>query len=380
MSESRPHVVIAGASGVIGRETAETFLAAGWRVTGLSRRAPPIRHPLWRHVRLDLSQAGNVAEAVAGFSPTEALVYAALHEEPDLRRGWSDPTQMERNLSMMRHLLHPLLSTRSPGQPPLPVIAFQGTKAYGVHKKPFTPPAKESWPRDPNPNFYWLQEDALRELGGAGEIAWTIFRPQIVFGRSLGMAMNVTPVLGAHIAMEIAAGRSAGYPGGPGYLLEAADAALVAEACLWAATSPAARNEIFNIANGDVFLWPAIWPVLREAMGLTDEATADPQHLAPMAARRSGEWRALAETLDLAEPDLAALAGKSDQYADFIFASDARAEPKPVIVSTIKLRQAGFTACVDTESMFRRLIAELQQENILPRPEALQALSQRINR
>ena len=38
----------------------------------------------------------------------------------------------------------------------------------------------------------------------------------------------------------------------------------------------------------------------------------------------------------------------------------------PVLVSTIKLRQAGFHECVDTEDMFRRLFARMQARRLLP--------------
>ena len=36
------------------------------------------------------------------------------------------------------------------------------------------------------------------------------------------------------------------------------------------------------------------------------------------------------------------------------------------LVSTIKLRQAGFGDCVDTEDMFRRLVSRLQERHLLP--------------
>jgi hypothetical protein len=35
-------------------------------------------------------------------------------------------------------------------------------------------------------------------------------------------------------------------------------------------------------------------------------------------------------------------------------------------VSTVKLRHAGFHDCVDTEDMFRRLVARLQERRLLP--------------
>ncbi len=41
----------------------------------------------------------------------------------------------------------------------------------------------------------------------------------------------------------------------------------------WRAPSPGrarrttARNEIFNVTNGDVFVWPNVWPAIADALG-----------------------------------------------------------------------------------------------------------------
>jgi hypothetical protein len=40
--------------------------------------------------------------------------------------------------------------------------------------------------------------------------------------------------------------------------------------------------------------------------------------------------------------------------------------PPPVLVSTIKLREAGFTPCTDTARMFRELIESMQAQRLLP--------------
>jgi hypothetical protein len=36
---------------------------------------------------------------------------------------------------------------------------------------------------------------------------------------------------------------------------------------VWAAQSPQAANEAFNITNGDVFEWRNVWPALAETLG-----------------------------------------------------------------------------------------------------------------
>jgi nucleoside-diphosphate-sugar epimerase len=48
---------------------------------------------------------------------------------------------------------------------------------------------------------------------------------------------------------------------------EAADADLVADVMVWAAQSPQAANEAFNITNGDVFEWRNVWPAVAKTLG-----------------------------------------------------------------------------------------------------------------
>ena len=46
------------------------------------------------------------------------------------------------------------------------------------------------------------------------------------------------------------------------------DTDLLARAMEWAAdVAEAARNEIFNITNGDVATWQDLWPTMADALG-----------------------------------------------------------------------------------------------------------------
>jgi|SRR6056297_2158424 len=365
---TQPHVLIAGASGVIGRAAVERFAAAGWKITALSRRDPALECR-YAHLPLDLTDATACATAVAGLAPVTHLVYAAVYEEPDLVSGWRSEAQMETNRAMLENLVAPLSATGHLTH----VSAFQGTKAYGVHIRPFPVPARESWPRHDHANFYWLQEDLLRGAARDAGFGVTIWRPQVVFGDAIGAVMNVLPVIGAFAALEAAEGRPLCWPGGPDYVLEAVDARLIADALLWAAEAENARNETFNITNGDVYTWRNVWSAIAGALGTIPGPEA-PQRLAETLPPRADAWRSLAQSQGLACDDLGALMGRSHHYADFTFATGARRPPAPVIVSTIKLRQAGFGGCVDTEEMFRSLIARLQDRMILPSRERIQSL------
>ncbi|GMG84937.1 NAD-dependent epimerase/dehydratase family protein [Paralimibaculum aggregatum] len=350
-------VLVAGASGVIGRGAVAHFAEQGRPVIAVSRRPPPPA-PGVTHLPLDLTDAAATAEALAG-RPVARVVYAALHEKADLVAGWRDPEQMATNLAMLRNLVEPL------GDALEHVTLFQGTKAYGVHIRPFPVPAKESWPRHPHDNFYWLQEDWLAEHAAKRGFATTIFRPQVVFGDAIGVSMNLTPVIGVLAALARAEGRGFAFPGGPPYVLEAVDAGLIARAADWAGSSPAAKGRTFNITNGDVMVWQNLWPAFADALGV-EPAPPEPVRLAETLPAAAEAWAAIARRHALAEPDLARILGQSHHYADFCFAHGAERPPAPVLVSTIALRQAGFHDCIDTEAMFRAQFARLQAARVLP--------------
>ncbi len=358
-------ILIAGASGVVGQAALDLLSAKeAWEVVAVSRRKPRLAGETWvRHLALDLTDPDACREALASVLPVSHVVYAAVHEKPNLTEGWRDRGQMETNLAMLRNLLEPVMAAGTLRH----VSLLQGTKAYGVHLRPIAVPARESAPRHPHDNFYWLQEDYLREQAVRAGFAMTIFRPQVVFGDVTGVAMNLVPVIGAYAAIRRETGKSFAYPGGPPYLLEAVDARLLARALAWAAEAPEASGETFNITNGDVFVWQNVWPAIAEALGV-EPGPEEPVALAGYLPRHAETWKRIAEREKLQEPDLSRFVGYSHQYADFCFAHGARRPPAPALVSTIKLRQAGFGDCIDTETMFRDLIATMQRAGHLPQP------------
>lgn len=360
-------VLVAGASGVVGQAAVEIFGAApDWTTLAVSRRPPRLgpqarQAARFQHAPVDLRDASAASSALKALPPVTHVVYAALHEQSDLVAGWRARAQMETNLAMLRNLLLPVLARGSVRH----VSLLQGTKAYGVHLHRLKVPARERWPRDAHENFYWLQEDELRALAREHDFSFTIFRPQIVFGDAIGAAMNMLPALGAYAALRRAEGRPFSYPGGPDYLIEAADARLVARALRWAAEAPEARNETFNVTNGDVFVWRNVWPAIAEALG-AEIGADEPVRLVDYLPPRAEAWRAIAARHGLVEPDLLRLVGSSHEYSDFCMATGVEKTPPPALVSTIKLRQAGFPDCIDTEDMFRELFARLIAARVLP--------------
>lgn len=344
-------VFIAGASGVIGASVVEVFAAQGFEVVALSRRRPILPASIrYSHMPLDLADAAACEAFVRQNGGASHLVYAAVAEAPGLASGWSDPGLIALNSRMFANLAGPLAAMGKLAWAGL----LQGTKAYGAHLHPIALPAREDRPRDPHANFYFEQEDCLRSLASAHGFAWTILRPQVVFGGAPGAAMNPVAAIGAYAALCRKLGLPFAYPSTARVLFEATDATLLGEALLWAAEAPAAHGQIFNLTNGDVFVLKDVWAEIASHFGLEPSLEAAAK-LAPLFARErcKAAWREMAEQDGLAIPDLGGMLGLSHHYVDMLL--DERMVEGgrlPIMVSGIKIRQAGFGACRDSlESM-----------------------------
>jgi nucleoside-diphosphate-sugar epimerase len=367
MESTRPdrgrRVLVTGGTGLIGRTAVDAFLAAGWHVVGMSRGASAHAHGGYVGVPVDLRDERAVAGALHDLPGITHLAYTSVYEKPGLVAGWSDPEQMATNRSMLDNVLRPLAAAGHLEQ----VTIMQGTKAYGAHLHPIPLPARERHPRDPHENFYWHQEDLLREVAGRAGFRWTILRPVQVVGPAYGVGYCTPPVIGALAAVCHRTGQPFGFPGLPlSVPKQVVDVRLVANALVWAATGEAAHGEHFNLTNGEVFSWLELWPVLAEELGVPAAAPVA-RRLADFLPAHAEAWAEVAAAHHLRQPDLAAVLGQSHFYADYTFGSGLTEAPPPALVSTVKVKQAGFTEVRDTELTFRHAIRELQRRRILPR-------------
>jgi nucleoside-diphosphate-sugar epimerase len=269
---------------------------------------------------------------------------------------------------MLRNLLEPVLAAGSELQH---VSLLQGTKAYGVHLHPIPVPARERLPRDPHRNFYWLQEDYVREEAARHGFAWTILRPQLIVGSPLNAPMNMIPVIGVYGAICREEGLGFGFPGGARGVFQTSDARVVAGALLWASRSPAARNEHFNVTNGEVCEWRELWPSITQTLGL-EPAPDVPRRLSTWLVEHAGAWDRIIERHRLRPLSLLEVLGDSHHYSDFIFAHGVQERPPAVLVSDVKLRTAGFGEVMDTEETFRYWLTNLTERRILPPARAAQ--------
>ena len=359
-----PTVLVAGASGLVGEAAVNAFAARGWEVIAVSRRPPePGVGGRVRHLSVDLTDANAARAAFAALSDVTHVVYAALFEKPGLIAGWRERDQMDTNRAMLANLMTPLVAAATNLRH---VTLLQGTKAYGAHLRAQIPiPARERAARDDHENFYWLQEDDLRALATTHGFGLTIFRPQIVVGAAWGSAMNPLIAIAAYAAIRQALGLGLPYPGGAPQVMELVDTRLLGEAFAWAAETPAAIGETFNITNGDVYAWREVWPALAAAFGM-NQGPDETQPLAPFLAAHAAVWDQIVERHGLRPIPLPSLLGESHHYIDALLRPGVTEISLPILVSTVKLRQAGFGMCFDSEDTLRHGLARLVERRLIP--------------
>ena len=355
--QPRKHLVL-GALGLVGRAVVQALERSGDPVIAVSRRRPDYSTSA-RCVSLDLTDRAACARTFSepGFADVTHVVYAALYEKPDLIAGWRDPEQIRINTEMLRNVLDFV-------QPLLHLSLLQGTKAYGAHIARMKLPGKESDPRHPGDNFYWNQEDLVRERSGASTWTYTIFRPQIVCGSALGSPMNIVAAIGVYAAVSRALGEPLRFPGGEGVVAEATDADLLADAILWAGREAACAGATLNVTNGDVLEWHALWPAFADVFAMP-VGEPEPRRLAEHMPQLTGVWDRIVAEHGLKPLAMKSLIGSSWQFADTVFGYGSTGAV--TLVSTIRIRQLGFSSCVDTETMFRGHLRRLQADRVLPR-------------
>jgi nucleoside-diphosphate-sugar epimerase len=252
---TKPKAVVAGALGVIGRTLVEHLCDRDWEVVGLSRRCPDFDTPA-RFLAVDLLDREAAEATLSSISDATHLFFAAFQ----YRTSWVEHTAP--NLALLVNTVE-ALARASPTL--VHVNLAQGTKFYGAHLGPFKTPARESDPPHMSPSFYLEQQRWLE--AHAGRWAWSAVRPHTVCGYARGNPMNLINVIAAYALISKELGLPLRYPGKEGAyrsVYQLSDARLLARAMEWCALSPAARNEAFNVTNGDYMRWENVWPRIAE--------------------------------------------------------------------------------------------------------------------
>jgi nucleoside-diphosphate-sugar epimerase len=348
--------LVVGASGIVGGATADLLIEKGWTVHGLARR--PVAQPGVVPIAADLQDAKATAAALDGLRPDAVFITTWLRQD-------SEAENIRVNSAMVRNLLDAL----RPSGGVRHVALVTGLKhylgpfeAYGKGALPQTP-FREEQGRLEVENFYYAQEDEVFTAAERDGFTWSIHRPHTVIGKAVGNAMNMGTTLAAYAVICAETGRPFRFPGSAAQwngLTDMTDARLLARHLLWAAETPAAVDEAFNVVNGDVFRWSWMWGRIAEWFGLEPapfDGTVRP--LEAQMANDAGLWREIAGRHGLAEPDLNRLASPWHTDADLGRAIE-------VVTDMSKSRRLGFTAYQPTDDAFFELFARLRSDRLIP--------------
>jgi nucleoside-diphosphate-sugar epimerase len=363
-----PEILIIGASGLAGSAALKHFAAKpGWKVTAVSRRRPLFCPDHVEHIPLDLLDGEKCAEIFAAMPGVTHIAYCAVNEQQgNMITGWRDPEQYAKNMAMLRNVVDPIVSTAHGFRH---IGLVHGFKAYGSHLIERTPPMpyKESLPRIDQENFYHQHEDYIRVKQQGASWAWTIIRPGMIVGEAVGANMNTFLVLALFAALRKEAGLPLLVPDGASMITDIADADLLAQGLDWAAGAENARNEAFNLVNGDVFSLHDAFPIVAEELAM-ELAAPRPFDIAEEVRTLAHLWPGMVRKYGLKAPeDLDALLGESLAVGGgWTYPLDPAHVVRYGLSSTIKIRQAGFHDCMDTAEMFRKYTRRFQQLKIIP--------------
>jgi nucleoside-diphosphate-sugar epimerase len=341
--------LVVGASGIIGNAVVRELNGRPeWKVRALPRTFVDGVES----IKVDLLDAEATARAMQSARDTTHVFYAALKSGD----GLLDEERI--NGSMLRNLLDGL---KAAGAPLQRVVHYQGAKVYGVHLGPTQAPFYEDDPRHMTPNFYYAQEDLLRERGAAGDFEWSILRPDVVVGDIAGNPMNIVMVMGVFAALSKAAGVPLRFPGSEkvysGVLAQTTDADWMARASVWAALDPKAAGEAFNLVN-EPFRWERVWRHVAAAFDM-EVGPPQPFSLAKQMPLKADAWQQLVQQHGLQSLPYEKLVGW--WFGDFVFNTEF-----DMVSDMGKIRRAGFTEAVQTEATIVQAIERLRAAKRLP--------------
>lgn len=350
---SAKHVVlIAGVHGVSGKAAAMAWSGTpNTRVYGLSRRTAKLPDGV-EGITVDLLDRADVEAKLGGRNNVTHIVFAAYVEKA------SAAERSRVNVAILQNLVE-VVEVASPALQH--VVFYQGGKAYGSDLGPFKTPAREDDPRLMSPNFYYDQEDFLRRQRVGKTWHWTALRPEAIIGYATGNPMNLGVAIAVYAAISRELGIPLRFPGTPGAwraLYQVSAANVLADATVWAGVTESARDEIFNLTNGDQFRWQYMWPRIARMFNM-ETAEPVPMPLASYMTDKADLWASIVAKYGLRDTPYDKLVAWN--FADFIFSSGF-----DNVSSTIKVRRAGFGGCIDSEEMFRTFFAQLRAEKVIP--------------
>ncbi|KAH8549734.1 NAD(P)-binding protein [Umbelopsis sp. PMI_123] len=254
-----------------------------------------------------------------------------------------------------------------------------GMKYYGAHKGGATLaqyPWKEDAPRNQAKNFYYVQEDVLKDVSIANGWKWFVTRPNIIIGNSNASFMNLAVAVAIYATLLKELGKPLIFPGNAieyDAVIDHSTAENTAAFQLFISTSDNIASGAYNITNGDKPSFKDLWPKIAKyfEMEISDPITFDEKAKNPA----EGSYYLQFSTVDFAKANRSvwdeivkkhalksngfaqATWGFLDGIAGRTWADDSCPE---------KTRSTGWNRSIDTLQSYFDVFDEMKKDRIIP--------------
>ncbi|KAJ9269486.1 hypothetical protein DTO212C5_4337 [Paecilomyces variotii] len=264
--------IVTGANGISGDHMLRVLCESPkrWKkIYALSRRPPNGEWPSYvEHVSMDfLKSPETLAAQMKEKGIKSDYVFFFSYIQPAAKEGgdlWSAAEELVKiNTTLLQNFLDALVLSDTV---PKSFLLQLGAKYYGTHLGPTAVPQEESDPRvHLEPNFYYPQEDLLKEFCQKHNCNWVTTRPSWVPGAVPDAAMNVVLPLAIYATVQKYLGQPLEFPADLTAWETAQTMSSAQMNCYlaeWAVLTPGAQNESFNATDDCAFTWGKFWPKL----------------------------------------------------------------------------------------------------------------------
>ncbi|KAF3391200.1 hypothetical protein DPV78_010939 [Talaromyces pinophilus] len=270
--------IVAGANGISGDYMLQVLCESPERWTkiyALSRRPPNKNWPAHvKHISVDfLDSPEKIAEQLRLHEVKADYIFFFAYIQPPPKEGGSIWSAVEDLVRVNKQLLVNFLEAQTLNKSiPKRILLQLGAKYYGLHLGPAKLPLEESDPRVLlEQNFYYSQEDCLKDFAQKHNIGWNTTRPAFIPGAVTDASMDLCFALGIYATVQKYLNQPLVYPAGFKSWTNVQNLSSAATNCYlaeWAVLTGAAENQSFNAIDGAPFTWESFWPQLADRFGL----------------------------------------------------------------------------------------------------------------
>lgn len=350
--------LVVGVTGITGSSLAEKLIKKGWKTYGLSRN-PDTNITGLIPIAANLLNKEILQKSLAEVKPTHVYIST-----------WMRKATEAENIKVNGEMIKNLLDALSPQKSVEHVALVTGLKHYlgpfEDYAKGASPqtPFREEQPRLDTPNFYYAQEDEVYAAAERDGFTWSIHRPHTVIGKAVGNLMNMGTTLAVYASICKEKKEPFIWPGSEAQwegITDMTDAKVLADQLIWASTTEAAKNEAFNVTNGDIFRWKWMWKQISAYFQVENQGYSGAiQPLEKQMEGYEGVWEEIAIKYNLKENNLSKLASPWHSDLDL-------SRPIEIMTDMSKSRKLGFITYKPTLDSFIELFEELRSDNLIPR-------------